>query len=73
MQTVDVSPLGRYDVLGHEYFRLHPKAAADLAALLGEGRRAAERPGLRAVSLDGSVYWEFMGSGPSSSEPDRAR
>jgi esterase/lipase superfamily enzyme len=70
MQTVDVSPLGRYQVLGHEYFRFHPKAAADLAALLGEGRRAPERPGLRPVHLNGLVYWELVGDGSRSGAGD---
>lgn len=61
MQTVDVSPLGRYQVMGHEYFRFHPGAAADLAELLGEGRRAADRSGLRPVRRDDLVYWELVG------------
>lgn len=61
MQTVDVSPLGRYQVLGHEYFLFHPAAAADLAALLGDGLSASERTGLRAVPFNGSVYWELVG------------
>ena len=61
MQTVDVSPLGRCQLLGHEYFRFHPKAAADLAALLGDGRSAPERDGLRHGTHNGLVYWEFLG------------
>jgi esterase/lipase superfamily enzyme len=61
MQTVDVSPLGRYQVMGHEYFRFDPRAAADLAELLGQGRRAADRSGLRPVQLDELVYWELVG------------
>jgi esterase/lipase superfamily enzyme len=61
MQTVDVSPLGRYQVLGHEYFRFHPQAVADLAELLGEGRGAAERARLRPAQRDGRVYWELVG------------
>jgi esterase/lipase superfamily enzyme len=70
LQTVDVSPLGRYQVMGHEYFRFHPKAAADLAALLGEGRSAPERAGLRAVPLDGLVYWELAGDRSRSDSGD---
>jgi esterase/lipase superfamily enzyme len=61
MQTVDVSLVGRYQLLGHEYFRYHPKAAADLAALLGEGQGAPERAGLRAVPFNGLLYWELVG------------
>jgi esterase/lipase superfamily enzyme len=62
MQTVDVSPLGRYQVLGHEYFRFHPTAAADLAELLGEGLGAPDRAGLRRASFNGMVYWELIGA-----------
>lgn len=61
MQTVDVSTLGRYQVLGHEYFLFHPKVAADLAALLGEGRTARDRAGLQPLSANGLVYWELVG------------
>ena len=61
MQTIDISPLGRYQVMCHECFRFHPKAAADLAALLGEGRSASQRYGLRPVHLNSLVYWELVG------------
>ena len=70
MQTVDVSPLGRYQVMGHEYFRFHPVAATDLAELLGEGRSAAERSGLRPVQLDELVYWELVGDKPRNDAGD---
>jgi esterase/lipase superfamily enzyme len=70
MQTVDVSPLGRYQVLGHEYFLFHPRVAADLAALLGEGRSAPERTGLRPVPFNGLVYWESIGGGSQSGTGD---
>jgi esterase/lipase superfamily enzyme len=69
MQTVDVSPVGRYQVLGHEYFLFHPKVAADLAALLGEGRTAPERAGLRPVRSHGSLYWELIGDQSQSDAP----
>jgi esterase/lipase superfamily enzyme len=61
MQTVDVSPVGRYQVLGHEYFLFHPKVAADLAALLGESRVAPDRAGLRPARSNGLDYWELVG------------
>jgi len=70
MQTVDVSPLGRYQALGHEYFRFHPKAVADLAALLGEGLSAPERAGLRTKRRNGLVYWELGGDTPQSDAGD---
>jgi esterase/lipase superfamily enzyme len=61
METVDVSPAGRYRILGHEYFLYHPKVGADLAALLTEGKGAAERSGLRSRSDNGLTYWEIIG------------
>jgi esterase/lipase superfamily enzyme len=70
LQTVDVSPLGRYQVMGHEYFRFHPGAAADLAELLGEGLRAADRSGLRPMQRDELVYWELVGHEPRRNNGD---
>jgi len=61
IETVDVSPAGRYEILGHEYFFFHPKVAADLLTLLSEGTRAAERPGLQSSSKNGLTYWEVVG------------
>lgn len=58
METIDVSPAGRYQILGHEYFFFHPTVAADLALLLSTGKSAAERPGLRSETLNDLTYWE---------------
>jgi hypothetical protein len=44
IETIDVSPVGRYQILGHEYFCFHPGVAADLVLLSSSGARAAERP-----------------------------
>ena len=60
IETVDVSPAGIYQVFGHEYFFYHPLVAADLAELLGAGRAASERSGLRARTRDGRTYWEVV-------------
>ena len=60
IETIDVSPGGRYQILGHEYFYYHPKVAADLAELLGSGTRAAERSALRSKKRDGVSYWEIV-------------
>lgn len=60
IETIDVSPGGRYQILGHEYFYYHPKVAADLAELLGSGTRAAERSALRSMKRDGVSYWEIV-------------
>jgi len=60
METIDVSPAGRYEMLGHEYFFFHPRVAADLKVLLSTGKSAAERPELRLQSKNGLSYWEVV-------------
>lgn len=73
LQTVDVSSLKRYRVMGHEYFLFHPRVAADLATLLIDGRGAAEREGTRAVRRNGQVYWELVGDPPKSGDDAEQR
>ncbi|MGD8644870.1 MAG: alpha/beta hydrolase, partial [Chromatiales bacterium] len=71
-ETIDVSPLGRYQITGHEYFYFHPVVTADLITLLSTGAAADHRPGLRARTRDGMRYWEFVdpsGVGPDSETP----
>ena len=60
METIDVSPAGRYQILGHEYFFFHPAVAADLAELLTTGKGSAERSALRPQSKNGLPYWEVI-------------
>jgi esterase/lipase superfamily enzyme len=62
MDTIDVSPAGRYQITGHEYFYYHPLVTADLVALLGGGVRAAERAGLRPERQGRLRYWALTGS-----------
>jgi esterase/lipase superfamily enzyme len=62
VETIDVSPAGRYQILGHEYFYFHPLVAADLVALLSAGSGAEERSALRSRTRDGVRYWEIVGS-----------
>jgi esterase/lipase superfamily enzyme len=69
METIDVSSLGRYQITGHEYFTYHPRVTADLAALLGTGAGAAERPGLQAEMRDGLRYWTFRCGHKRCQEP----
>ncbi len=65
METIDVSDIGRYQILGHEYFYYHPLVVADLVKLLTTGKGAAQRPGLRSRTRDGQAYWEiFQPDGP---------
>jgi esterase/lipase superfamily enzyme len=63
VETIDVSPVGRYQILGHEYFYFHPQIAADLVALLSSGARAAERPALRPIKRDGFTFWQMAEEG----------
>ncbi|MCP3867290.1 MAG: alpha/beta fold hydrolase [Gammaproteobacteria bacterium] len=63
METIDVTPAGRYQFLGHEYFFFHPRVTADLVELLGAGKRAAQRTGLRERVRDGVPYWEITEGG----------
>ncbi len=60
METVDVTPAGRYQYLGHEYFYFHPQVGADLVELVTTGKSAAERSGLRSEQRNGSTYWEVL-------------
>ena len=59
METIDVSPAGLYQILGHEYFYFNPRVTADLVALLVGGKPPGERPGLRRKARDGIPYWEI--------------
>ncbi len=59
METIDVSPAGRYQILGHEYFYFHPRVATDLEALLVKRKPAAKRSGLRKRKRGGIPYWEI--------------
>jgi esterase/lipase superfamily enzyme len=59
VETIDVSPVGRYQILGHEYFYFHPRVSADLVTLLSSGARATERPSLRSNKRHGVTYWQM--------------
>ena len=60
METVDVTPAGRYQYLGHEYFYFHPLVVADLLELVTTRSGAAERAAPRPRSLNGLTYWEIV-------------
>ena len=62
METIDVSGIGRYQILGHEYFYYHPLVTADLVKLLTSGKSAAERTALRTRTKGGNRYWEIVES-----------
>ena len=61
METVDVSPAGRDQILGHEYFYFHPVVEADLVKLLSTRAGAAKRSGLRPNERDGVGYRDIAG------------
>lgn len=60
IETVDVTPIGRYQITGHEYHYYHPRVARDLRELLSEGRSAAARTGLEAREQDGRRWWSMQ-------------
>jgi len=57
VETIDVSAVAAYELTGHQYHLYHPLVTADILRLLGTGERAAQRPGLQALSRDGRIYW----------------
>ena len=60
METVDVTPAGRYQYLGHEYFYFHPLVVADLVELVTTRSGAAKRSAPRPRSRNGLTYWEIV-------------
>ena len=60
METLDVTPAGRYQILGHEYFYYHPLVVADLVELLTTGDGAADRSAPQPRERDGLTYWEIV-------------
>ena len=64
MESIDVSPAGRYQILGHEYFFYHPRVVSDLVGLLTTGEAAARRAGTRERRRDGRVFWEIGDAAP---------
>ncbi len=63
METIDVTGVGRYRILGHQYFYYHPLVAADLGYLLTTVKSAAERPNLRPETRADTGYWTIVDSG----------
>jgi len=68
IDTIDVSPLGRYHPSGHEYFFYHPIAADDLTESLVHGTRPGARKHTEARSNEGRQYWALT---PPASESDK--
>jgi esterase/lipase superfamily enzyme len=60
LQTVDVSPLGRYHPTGHEYHRYHPIAEDDFIALLLGAADAGAREHIRRRTEDGATWFELV-------------
>jgi esterase/lipase superfamily enzyme len=57
IETVDVTPVGRYHPSGHEYHYYHPMVAADLIELLAEDTPPSGRPNLERREHRGLTYW----------------
>lgn len=62
METVDVSPAGRYHPSGHEYFYYHPVVADDLAASLLDGGGGRGRDNRVRREKNGIAYWALTRS-----------
>ena len=60
VQTVDVSPLGRYHPTGHEYHRYHPVAIEDFVELLLGTADADERSLPIEREREGRRYFELV-------------
>lgn len=60
LQTIDVSPLGRYHPTGHEYHRYHPIAEDDFIALLLGSEEAGERANMRRRSRGNARWYELF-------------
>lgn len=60
LETVDVTPAGRYQYTGHEYFYFHPLVVSDLLELVTTRGRAAQRSAPQPRSRDGLAYWEIV-------------
>lgn len=60
IQTIDVSPLGRYHPTGHEYHRYHPVAVEDFVELLLGTADAAERALPVEREREGRRYFELV-------------
>lgn len=57
LETIDVSPLGRYHPTGHEYFFYHPVAGDDLVELITRRAPPAQRTHPQPQSRHGLRYW----------------
>lgn len=64
IETIDISPAGTRRFSGHIYHLYHSEVAADLLALLGTGRPAAQRPNLQRTELGGLSYWRLVPQNP---------
>jgi esterase/lipase superfamily enzyme len=59
IETIDVSPSGRYQITGHEYFFFNPRVVNDLVLLVGHGVDASMRPGLEPKQHNRLPYWQL--------------
>jgi esterase/lipase superfamily enzyme len=60
METVDVTPIGRYQITGHEYHYYHPRVARDLRERLSGGLSAEARTGLEPRTRGGRRWWSMQ-------------
>jgi len=63
IETIDSTDV-KTDFLGHSYFAQSNSIIADIFALISSRKRAAERPGLRPIKAQGSIYWKIEPAAP---------
>ena len=63
IETIDSTDV-KTDFLGHSYFAQSNSIIADIFTLISSRKRAAERPGLKPIKAQGSIYWKIEPAAP---------
>ena len=58
IETIDSTDV-KSSFLGHSYFAESNSIIADIFTLINSRKRADQRPGLRAIKAQGSMYWKI--------------
>jgi len=58
IETIDSTDV-KSSFLGHSYFADSNSIIADIFTLINSRKRADQRPGLRAIKAQGSMYWKI--------------
>jgi len=63
IETIDSTDV-KTSFLGHSYFAQSNSIIADIFTLINSRKRAAERPGLKPIQAQGSIYWKIEPNAP---------